>query len=92
MTPNGRLAACMVAPLLVLSLGACVPVQQQRPGVWAPPAQPIYGRTCTRRMGPFVTQSTAFSRRNYSRRQGLRTSGVFSCGIRLYCYNVFVRC
>lgn len=52
-------------------------------------------RECSQRVGPFVTQSTAWQRLNDAKRYGYATSGVFPCydgGSRGYCFNVFYAC
>lgn len=52
-------------------------------------------RECSQRVGPFVTQSTAWQRLNEAKSFGYATSGVFPCydaGTRGYCFNVFYAC
>lgn len=53
-------------------------------------------RQCEQRMGPFVTQETAWQRWRQARGQGQAVSqGVVPChgqGIRGYCYFVFYAC
>ena len=52
-------------------------------------------RECSRRVGPFVTQTTAWQRLRQAEGQGYGVSGVFPCygeyG-RGYCFNIFFRC
>jgi len=64
-----------------------------------PPAQPplrLAQGECSRRIGPFATQDTAWARWREARAQGLSVStGVFPCydqGTRGYCFNVFGTC
>lgn len=56
----------------------------------------VQGRECQRQLGPFVTQGTAWQRRNEVQSQGYGVSGVFICpdgaGGRAYCFNVFFPC
>jgi anti-sigma factor RsiW len=71
---------------------------------WARATQPIMheriplaqGRQCEQRMGPFVTQETAWQRWRQARGQGQAVSqGVVPCygdGIRGYCFFVFRPC
>jgi hypothetical protein len=51
---------------------------------------------CSRRIGPFATQDTAWARQRGAKQQGYSVSGVFPCydqdGYRGYCFNVFYRC
>ncbi len=50
---------------------------------------------CQQRVGPFVTQSTAYQRLQQAQGQGYGVSGVFPCydgGGRGYCFNVFYSC
>lgn len=51
---------------------------------------------CSRRAGPFATQTTAWQRLRQTESQGYGVSGVFPCydgyGTRGYCFNVFVPC
>ncbi len=52
-------------------------------------------RQCSQRMGPYVTQSTAWQRLREAQRRGYGVSGVFPCygtGGRGYCFNVFFPC
>ncbi len=61
------------------------------------PAAPLQfaQRQCSQRIGPFVTQSTAWQRLRQAERQGYAVSGVFPCygaGGRGYCFNVFFPC
>jgi hypothetical protein len=53
-------------------------------------------RDCSRRAGPFATQTTAWQRLRQTESQGYGVSGVFPCydgyGSRGYCFNVFVPC
>lgn len=52
-------------------------------------------RQCSQRVGPFVTQSTAWQRLRQAQSQGYGVSGVFPCygaGGRGYCFNVFFPC
>jgi hypothetical protein len=53
-------------------------------------------RECSRRVGPFATQDTAWQRRRQAQSQGYSVSGVFPCydeyGTRGYCFNVFFPC
>ncbi len=46
---------------------------------------------CTRRAGPYVTQSTAYLRRRQAVAQGFRVSGVFPNNGG-YAFNVFFAC
>ncbi len=55
----------------------------------------VQSRTCSRRFGPYVTQTTAWQRRNAARARGYQVSGVVPCwqgGTRGYCFNLFYRC
>ena len=55
----------------------------------------VQQRECSQRVGPFVTQSTAWQRLNEAKSFGYATSGVFPCydaGTRGYCFNVFYAC
>ena len=50
---------------------------------------------CQERVGPFVTQTTAYQRLQQAQSQGYAVSGVFPCydgGSRGYCFNVFYQC
>ena len=51
---------------------------------------------CSRRIGPFATQDTAWQRWRQGRAQGYALSnGIFPCydqGTRGYCFNVFLPC
>ena len=52
---------------------------------------------CSRRIGPFATQDTAWQRWRQGRAQGYSLSnGIFPCydqyGTRGYCFNVFLPC
>jgi hypothetical protein len=51
---------------------------------------------CSRRMGPFATQDTAWQRWRQARSQRYSLSnGIFPCydqGTRGYCFNVFLPC
>ena len=51
---------------------------------------------CSRRIGPFATQDTAWQRWRQARAQGYSLSnGIFPCydqGTRGYCFNVFLPC
>ena len=50
---------------------------------------------CQQRVGPFVTQGTAYQRLHHAQSQGYGVSGVFPCyggGGRGYCFNVFYPC
>ena len=53
-------------------------------------------RECSRRVGPFATQDTAWQRRRQAQSQGYSVSGVFPCydeyGTRGYCFNIFFPC
>lgn len=53
-------------------------------------------RECSQRVGPFVTQDSAWQRVRQAKGQGYGTSGVFPCydgyGTRGYCFNVFAPC
>ena len=54
-------------------------------------------RECSRRVGPFATQTTAWQRWRQARSRGYRvSSGVFPCydssRTRGYCFNVFYPC
>jgi hypothetical protein len=53
-------------------------------------------RECSQRVGPFVTQDTAWQRLQEARSQGYGVSDVFPCydeyGTRGYCFNVFFLC
>lgn len=54
-------------------------------------------RECSRRIGPFATQDTAWRRWREAKSQGYRVSeGIFPCrdeyGTRGYCFNVFFLC
>jgi hypothetical protein len=53
-------------------------------------------RECWPRVGPFVTQNTAWQRLQEAKREGYGVSGVFPCydesGTRGYCFNVFYPC
>jgi hypothetical protein len=64
-------------------------------------AQPLpeggveFVQQCQQRVGPFVTQSTAYQRLQQAQSQGYGVSGVFPCydgGGRGYCFNVFYSC
>lgn len=56
----------------------------------------VQHRECSRRIGPFATQDSAWRQVRQARRQGYSTSGVFPChgsgGGRGYCFNVFGPC
>ena len=59
------------------------------------PLHLVQQRECSRRAGPYVTQSTALQRRRQAQSQGYGVSGVFPCydgGTRGYCFNVFFPC
>jgi len=51
---------------------------------------------CSRRAGPFVTQTTAWNRLRQAKGKGYAVSGVFPCydgyGTRGYCFNYFFPC
>jgi hypothetical protein len=52
-------------------------------------------RECSQRIGPFVTQTTAYQRLDEAKRRGYSVSGVFPCyedNTRGYCFNVFFPC
>ena len=60
-------------------------------------AQVQLAQGCARRLGPFVTQDTAWQRWRQGRAQGYSLSnGIFPCydqyGTRGYCFNVFLPC
>jgi hypothetical protein len=60
-------------------------------------AQVQLAQGCARRIGPFVTQDTAWQRWRQGRAQGYSLSnGIFPCndqyGTRGYCFNVFLPC
>ena len=81
------------------ALGAATPASPPTPpGAAAQAASvvPVQGRVCSRRMGPYVTNQTAFNRRATAMRQGFRVSGTFHCGGggtgRGYCFRVFFAC
>jgi hypothetical protein len=58
--------------------------------------RPVQYRQCSRRVGPFVTQTTAWQRWRQARNRGYAVSrGVVPCyggGGRGYCFNVFYPC
>lgn len=61
----------------------------------APSGQVERVQQCQQRVGPFVTQSTAYQRLRQAQAQGYGVSGVFPCyggGGRGYCFNVFYPC
>jgi len=56
--------------------------------------QLVQMRECRQRVGPFVTQTTAWHRLRQAESRGYGASGVFPCygGSRGYCFNVFFTC
>jgi hypothetical protein len=58
--------------------------------------RPVQYRQCSRRYGPYFTQTTAWQRWRQARNSGLAVSrGVVPCygrGGRGYCFNVFSPC
>lgn len=84
----------MVLPPAMAAQAAAI----ERDARWTEPAyshRTVQYRECSQRVGPFVTQSTAWQRLNAAKSQGYATSGVFPCysgGSRGYCFNVFYAC
>jgi hypothetical protein len=92
--------------LYAFSLAACVmllsPAAARSPVDLSVAAQALdhlrfaQGGQCWRRIGPFVTQDTAWARWRQARDGGLSVSnGVVPCwdsGSRGYCFNVFYAC
>jgi hypothetical protein len=65
------------------------------PGHSAPAQQHPLQSDCSERVGPFVTQDTAWARLHEAESQGYGVSGVFPCydgDTRGYCFNVFYPC
>jgi hypothetical protein len=60
------------------------------------PSMLHFAQGCSRRIGPFATQDTAWQRWRQARGQGYSLSnGIFPCydqGTRGYCFNVFRPC
>ncbi len=82
----GAVCAVLLAPLAVPSSDAVRPVADD-------PVRLV--RQCQQRVGPFVTQSTAYQRLRQAQSQGYGVSGVFPCygeEGRGYCFNVFYQC
>ena len=56
----------------------------------------VAARGCSRQVGPFATQDTAWQRWRQARAQGYPLSnGIFPCndrGTRGYCFNAFLPC
>lgn len=88
-------AAALIATSIAASVQAARIVEEASA---APPPQALRTvqlRECSQRVGPFVTQSTAWQRLNEAKSFGYATSGVFPCydaGTRGYCFNVFYAC
>jgi hypothetical protein len=83
---------------LLSSAPASSRVAEPTPGARAPaapaPLRPLQS-DCSERMGPFVTQDTAWARLHEAESQGYGVSGVFPCydgDTRGYCFNVFYPC
>jgi hypothetical protein len=91
--------SCLTYLMLVAPASAESPDAQVAP---LPSGAPRLAQApCSRRMGPFATQETAWRRWREARGQGIPvSSGVFPCydssypppGTRGYCFNVFSGC
>lgn len=101
-----RSALCMAgvfAGVILLTPGAALARAAANPSSQVPlraegtlPLAQSFAQGCSRRIGPFATQETAWRRWREARGQGYSVSaGVFPCydrGTRGYCFNILYRC
>ncbi len=96
----GVVCASLLLPLAARSAApgltpARPPVPSVDAGRPVPEGRLQFVGQCQERVGPFVTQTTAYQRLQQAQSQGYAVSGVFPCydgGSRGYCFNVFYQC
>jgi hypothetical protein len=90
------IAGTMACAALMAPLAAQAQVSRFDPGLLGPQSTLHFVQRCSRRVGPFATQDTAWQRWRQARAQGYSLSnGIFPCydqGTRGYCFNVFLAC
>ena len=95
------LLCILVCPMHLLTRSAQSMAQDKSLSVEAQLLRPLVSgpaqqKECSRRMGPYATQSTAWQRWRQAKSQGYRVSnGIFPCyenRTRGYCFNVFFPC
>jgi hypothetical protein len=95
-----RLTLCIAGTVVCVVLMAPPAAQSQvsrfDQGQLSAPSTLRFVQGCSRRIGPFATQDTAWQRWRQARSQRYSLSnGIFPCndqGTRGYCFNVFLPC
>jgi hypothetical protein len=90
------IAVAVACAVLMAPLAAQAQTSRFDRGQLSAPSTLHFVQGCSRRVGPFVTQDTAWQRWRQARGQGYSLSnGIFPCydqGARGYCFNVILPC